>query len=64
MWLYKSGRAAAEDNSLSVYGRRHEVRVICSLCCLFLLFALIIDFVDRNEVVNIFDWLQIHFKVF
>ena len=59
MRLYKSGWAAAGDDSPSVYGRRREVRVICSLCCLLLLFAPIIVSVDWDDVVNIFDWRQI-----
>lgn len=59
MRQYKCGWAAAGDDSPSVYGRRREVRVICSLCCLLLLFAPIIVSVDWDDVVNIFDWRQI-----
>lgn len=57
--LYKPGRAAARDDSLSVYGCWQEVRVICSF---FFLFALIIICVDEGDAVNIFDWPQTRFN--
>lgn len=35
-----------------------RLRVICSFCCLFLLFALTVSSADRNDAVNTFHLLQ------